>query len=79
MPPIRASEIGTYLFCKRAFWYRRQGIEPENRAELAGGSDFHRRHGRQAMLAVLLRAAAWMLLGAAVIVLAVTLTLKVLS
>lgn len=79
MPPIRASEIGTYLFCKRSWWFRRQGIEPENQAELAGGSEFHRRHGRQAFSAALMRLAAWIILGAAVILFAVLLTLQALG
>jgi len=46
MRTIRASEIGAYLYCRRAWWYRAQGVEPENQAELAGGSEFHRSHGR---------------------------------
>jgi hypothetical protein len=46
---IRASEIGTYQFCHRAWWYQLQGYEPENKAELTGGSELHEKHGRVVM------------------------------
>ncbi len=46
MKIIRASEVGTYQFCQRAWWYQQQGYEPDNKAELAGGNMFHDRHGR---------------------------------
>ena len=46
MKIIRASEIGTYQFCHRAWWYQLQGYEPENKAELAGGSEIHEKHSR---------------------------------
>jgi hypothetical protein len=44
MKIIRASEIGTYKFCNRAWWYQVQGYEPENKVELAGGSEIHEKH-----------------------------------
>jgi hypothetical protein len=45
---IRASEIGHYAFCARAWWYSRvKGYEPENVAELELGIDEHRHHGRR--------------------------------
>lgn len=62
MRTIRASEAGTFLYCRRAWWYRSQGIASQNGAELAGGREFHRQHGRQVMGASLLRALAWVLL-----------------
>ena len=46
MKIIRASEIGTYRFCHRAWWYQLQGYEPENKGEIAGGSELHEKHGR---------------------------------
>lgn len=47
-PVIRASEIGTYVYCRRAWWLKRvAGFEPQDRAEiLAGGIEAHVRHGR---------------------------------
>ncbi len=75
MRTIRASEIGVYLFCKRAWWFQINGAPSENQKELAGGSAFHQRHGRQVMSAALLRAGGWVLLAAAFIVFAVALVL----
>jgi hypothetical protein len=43
---IRASEIGTYQYCHRAYWYQMQGYEPDNKADMTGGSELHERHGR---------------------------------
>ena len=50
MKIIRASEVGTYQFCHRAWWYQLQGFEPENKAEMAGGNQVHEKHGRFVML-----------------------------
>jgi len=67
---IRASEIGTYLFCQRAWWYLSQGMASQNQAELAGGTAYHHEHGRRVFFAGLLRLAGWALLMAALVVLA---------
>jgi len=77
MRVIRASEIGAYLYCHRAWWYHLQGIPPENEAEMAAGSSYHRGHSRKVLTAGLLKAAGWVLLMAALVVVAVTLTLQV--
>lgn len=37
MSVIRASDIGSYLYCRRAWRYRKDGVELENKAELAAG------------------------------------------
>lgn len=62
MPVIRASEIGSYLYCRRAWRYRKQGVESENQAELATGTELHRRHGRKTLSALLLRTLGMILL-----------------
>jgi len=67
--PIRASEIGAYLYCQRAWWYRLQGIEPGNSEELAAGQALHYRHGRQVFIATLLRVLAVICLLAALVLL----------
>ena len=79
MRPIRASEIGSYLYCKRAWWFQQQGIESENQAELGAGITFHQQHGEKVWSARLLRLAGWLLLLIAMILLAVGLTLKLLG
>jgi CRISPR/Cas system-associated exonuclease Cas4 (RecB family) len=44
---IRASEIGEYAYCARAWWLRRvQGVPSRNVAALRSGQQAHDRHGR---------------------------------
>ncbi|HEX9013431.1 MAG TPA: hypothetical protein VF813_07940 [Anaerolineaceae bacterium] len=74
MRTIRASEIGVYLFCRRAWWFQGQGIQSGNQAEMAGGSDLHRQHSQKVLLSSLLRGLALALLLAALVLLAVYLT-----
>jgi hypothetical protein len=76
MHPIRASEIGTFLFCRRAWWYQSQGLESQNQRELAGGSAFHVEHGRKVLAAGLLRLAGWVVLAVGLITLAILLTMQ---
>ena len=80
MPPvIRASEIGSYLFCRRAWWYRKQGIQSENQAEMATGTELHRKHGRQVIAAGFLQTAGYAVLLVAVLLLVIFGTLAVLK
>lgn len=78
MHPIRASEIGSYIFCARAWWYRRQGWEAENQAELTAGTELHRAHGRSVMAAGLTRTLALILLLAALALLVAFCTARIL-
>jgi hypothetical protein len=62
MKTIRASELGSYLFCARAWWYHQQGYESTNQAEMAAGTELHRRHGRTVIASSLTRTLAVLLL-----------------
>ncbi len=80
MPPvIRASEIGAYLYCRRAWWYRKQGIQSENQAEMANGTELHRQHGRRVIAAGFLQVAGYALLLAAILLIVVFIMLSVLK
>jgi CRISPR/Cas system-associated exonuclease Cas4 (RecB family) len=67
MSVIRSSDIGSYLYCRRAWWYRKQGIESENKVELAAGTELHHKHGRQVMASTLNRTLGFILLMIAII------------
>ena len=79
MRPIRASEIGTYLYCQRAWWYQTQGIPSENLVEMNQGMEYHHQHANQAWNVRLMKFAAWILLICGIILLSVALTLHLLS
>ena len=61
MQTIRSSDIGNYLYCRRAWWYRQQGYQSENQAELASGTELHRAHGRKVMASGIFRILAYMI------------------
>lgn len=47
LPIIRASEVGEYVYCARAWWLRRvAGLEPAGHERREYGTALHRRHGR---------------------------------
>ena len=62
MKTIRASDLGSYLFCRRAWWYRLHGQESLNQSEMASGTELHRLHGRAVLVASLLRSLGFLLL-----------------
>ncbi len=50
-PTIRASEVGEYVYCARAWWLRRvAGEEPEGRERREAGTALHAAHGRAVTL-----------------------------
>ncbi|HMQ31368.1 MAG TPA: hypothetical protein PKD53_11605 [Chloroflexaceae bacterium] len=51
MQTIRASEVGEYVYCARAWWLRRvAGEEPEGRERREAGVAMHEAHGRAVTL-----------------------------
>jgi len=62
MRPIRASDVGSYLYCARAWWYHREGIESTNQAEMTTGTELHRTHERQVLASGLTHTLALILL-----------------
>ncbi len=75
---LKASEVGSYLYCKRAWWYRRRGLEPENQGELAAGTHLHLQHGRKVMVAGLLQLLGYILLLAAAVMIVLVLVASLL-
>ncbi len=71
MRTIRASEIGTYLFCRRAWWYQRKDVPSDNLREMTSGTEIHRRHSRMVTAAGCLRTLAMVLLLATMVLLVV--------
>lgn len=65
---IRASEVGRYTFCARAWWLGSVEGQPSTlREEMAAGEAAHRRHGRRVRASVTLRRTAYLLLALALL------------
>ena len=78
MRTIRASEIGTYLFCQRAWKYQQKGVDSENVREMLTGTEIHAQHGRTVLVAGCLRTLAMGMLLAAMVLLVIHFVGKVL-
>jgi len=74
---IRSSDIGAYLYCRRAWWYKKQGVESMNQTELAAGTELHARHGRQVLASTLTRTAGLILLMIALVMLVAYCTARI--
>jgi hypothetical protein len=71
---IRASEIGAYVFCNRAWWLaRRHGAHSANVREMELGTQRHQAHSQQVARVALMRRLAYLLLALAGSVLIFTL------
>lgn len=56
---VRASALGEYVFCARAWWLRREGVQPTRGGEArAAGTRWHESHGRSVARAKRLRVVA---------------------
>ena len=71
---IRASEIGQYDFCAKAWWLGSiEGVSPSNIRELQAGTAAHEQHGRQVQRAAQMQIAAFALVALGVVILALAL------
>jgi CRISPR/Cas system-associated exonuclease Cas4 (RecB family) len=61
MKTIRASDIGTYHYCQRAWWYQQSGVESENLEHLSAGIMLHEEHGKAVITSGCLRTLAFSL------------------
>lgn len=77
MKTINASDLGAYLYCQRAWWYRKEGVESGNQDALAAGTRHHTLHGRKVFIAGGFRLVGWLLLLAGLVLIALTLTLHI--
>lgn len=59
MRTVRASEISSFIYCQRAWWYQKQGIASENQSQMAAGTNLHLQHGKSVLLAGILRILAY--------------------
>lgn len=66
-PVIRASAIGQWAYCRRAWWLALQGHENRNTAAMAAGTTAHEAHNRAVASARRTRTLALLLLALAAI------------
>ncbi len=71
MRTIRASEIGAFLFCQRAWWYQKRGEPSENQAAMVEGNQLHYQHGRAVLQNSCLSILAYLLIALAVVLLTI--------
>lgn len=74
MRKVRASELGSFNYCQRAWWYQQQNMPSENQEAMDAGSREHREHNRGVKLAVFYR---WLAL--ALLVIAIVLAFWILK
>lgn len=75
---VRASDVGLYAFCARAWWLARvQDADHDNPARLAHGASVHSAHGAQVRRIGQARRAAFVLIGAGFLLLIAFLALSI--
>ena len=75
---IRASEIGTYLFCNRAWWLKRvEQEQTQNIVEMSRGTKQHEKHSRSVRGASVLQRAGYSLIGLALFLILIYFLLQI--
>lgn len=66
---INASELGEYLYCNRAWWFKNvRSLKSENVRRMQSGSKFHTTHSRRVRRIPWLRGLAYALIFLAVLI-----------
>jgi CRISPR/Cas system-associated exonuclease Cas4 (RecB family) len=78
MRKINASEINTYLFCERSWWFQNQGIDSNNLNDLASGISIHNQHSRSVIRSGLIKIMAYGFILSALILFSVYLVTQIL-
>lgn len=69
---LRASEIGLYAFCARAWWLQTvRGVSSRNQTALRAGVQTHARHGAAVARLHVAQVAGYLLLGLALLLLVI--------
>ena len=69
MQVIRSSDIGNYLYCRRAWWYKNvRGLDSANVRRMHSGSKFHATHSRRVRRLPWLRGLAYTLIFFAILI-----------
>ena len=76
MRTIRASELGTFIYCQRAWWYLQRGEPNQNQAEMASGTVIHEKHGQTMLVTGCLRILAFGIIFISLALLAYSLTIQ---
>lgn len=67
MKTIKASDLGAYLYCRRAWWYQELGYPSANTQAMAEGTQNHSQHGTKVISLGFFRLLGWLLLLAGII------------
>ena len=73
---IRASDVGLYVFCARAWRLKAEGYASQNVAEMTAGTASHRRHGGRVAAYALARRLSLVLFALALLALALWLVAR---
>ena len=74
---VRASEIGSFVYCQRSWWYRRQGETPINRDQLTDGTQYHESHAGHARMIRNLQSVSWLALLIAITFLTIYISIQI--
>jgi len=74
---IRASELGQYSFCAKAWWLGSvEGVPSANIREMDAGTSVHEQHGQAVWLSAWLGRVGWICLGLGLLALVLFWTLR---